>query len=173
MATNSPIPEIAALLVKSEKAYFCNDQLLVKPPGTAEWTAWHRDQGYTLIQGEQVCGVRVPADKETSDMGPVEYLKGSHGSGKIYKVNYFVSDVAAPDDDGEEIPGIEGHERDFDIITFTPEPGDVIVHHLRTLHGAGAIVRRRLDGEQSPFATEVTTLHIDSAGMRNLRNLVR
>jgi ectoine hydroxylase-related dioxygenase (phytanoyl-CoA dioxygenase family) len=137
MALNSPIPEIAARLMRSERAYFCNDQLLVKPPGTLERTAWHQDQAYTLIQGEQVCAVRVPANKETSDMGPVEYLRGSHKSGKIYKVNYFVSDVASADDDGEDTPKIEGHEGDYDIVSYTAEPGDVVVHHLRTLHGAG------------------------------------
>ena len=54
----------------------------------------------------------------------------------IYKVNYFVIDKT-DDDQGAPIPEILGHEADFDIVVFAPEPGDLVVHHLGTLHGAG------------------------------------
>jgi hypothetical protein len=137
LALHSPIPKIVAILTQSGKVCLYDDQVLVKPPGTMEKTAWHQDMGYDHIQGEKVCGVRVPANKETSDMGLVEYLRGSHKSGKIFKVNYFISDATSVEDEGEEIPKIDGHEADFDLVCFTPEPGDVVVHHLRTLHGAG------------------------------------
>jgi|HubBroStandDraft_6_1064221.scaffolds.fasta_scaffold108274_2 hypothetical protein len=137
LAINSPLPRIAAQLTGSSKLYLYDDQLLVKPPGTMERTAWHQDQGYDHIAGDKVCAIRIPAGSETPDMGLIEYLRGSHRSGKVYKVNYFISDATAPDDAGEPIPSIEGHENEFDIVTFAPEPGDVVVHHLRTLHGAG------------------------------------
>ena len=136
LAIDSPLPEIAALLTGSNKLYLYDDQLLVKPPGTMERTAWHQDQGYDHIAGDKVCAIRVPADRETSELGLIQYLRGSHRSGKIYKVNYFISDATAPDDAGESIPKIEGHESNFDIVTYAPGPGDVVVHHLRTLHGA-------------------------------------
>jgi Phytanoyl-CoA dioxygenase (PhyH) len=137
LAIDSPLPRIAAQLSGSSKLYLYDDQLLVKPPGTMERTAWHQDQGYDHIAGDKVCAIRIPAGRETPDMGLIEYLRGSHRSGKVYKVNYFISDATAPDDGGEPIPSIEGHENEFDIVTFAPEPGDVVVHHLRTLHGAG------------------------------------
>jgi hypothetical protein len=137
LAIDSPLPRIAAQLSGSSKLYLYDDQLLVKPPGTMERTAWHQDQGYDHIAGDKVCAIRIPAGRETPDMGLIEYLRGSHRSGKVYKVNYFISDATAPDDAGEPIPSIEGHEKEFDIVTFAPEPGDVVVHHLRTLHGAG------------------------------------
>jgi len=137
LAIDSPVPEIAALLMGSSKLYLYDDQLLVKPPGTMERTAWHQDQGYDHISGNKVCAIRVPADRETPEQGLIQYLRGSHKSGKIYKVNYFISDATAPDDAGESIPAIEGHESDFDIATYAPGPGDLVVHHLRTLHGAG------------------------------------
>ncbi len=136
LAIDSPLPEIAARLTGSSKLYLYDDQLLVKPPGTMERTAWHQDQGYDHIVGDKVCALRVPAGRETPELGLIQYLRGSHKSGKIYKVNYFISDATAPEDAGESIPAIEGHEADFDIVTFAPGPGDVVVHHLRTLHGA-------------------------------------
>jgi hypothetical protein len=136
LAMDSPLPEIGALLTGSNKLYLYDDQVLVKPPTTMERTAWHQDQGYDHIAGDKVCAIRVPAGRETSELGLIQYLRGSHRSGKIYKVNYFISDATAPEDAGEPIPLIEGNERDFDIVTFAPGPGDVVVHHLRTLHGA-------------------------------------
>jgi hypothetical protein len=136
MAIDSPLPELAALLTGSTKLYLYDDQLLVKPPGTMERTAWHQDQGYDHIAGDKVCAIRVPVGRETAEMGLIQYLRGSQKSGQIYKVNYFISDATSPDDAGKPIPSIEGHEADFDIVTFAPGPGDVVVHHLRTLHGA-------------------------------------
>jgi hypothetical protein len=137
LAIDSPLPEIAAVLSGSSKVYLYDDQLLVKPPGTMERTAWHQDQGYDHIAGDKVCAIRLPVNRETPEMGPIQYLRGSHSSGRIFKVNYFISDATSPDDGGEPIPSIEGHESDFDIVSFTPGPGDLVVHHLRTLHGAG------------------------------------
>jgi hypothetical protein len=136
LAIDSPLPEIGALLSGSNKLYLYDDQVLVKPPGTMERTAWHQDQGYDHVAGDKVCAIRVPAGRETPEQGLIQYLRGSHRSGKIYKVNFFISDATAPEDAGEAIPSIEGHEADFDIVTFAPGPGDLVVHHLRTLHGA-------------------------------------
>src|SRR5262249_3355184 len=99
LALRSPAPRIAAALMKSQRVYLYGEQVLVKPPGTMERTAWHSDQGYDHIQGEQVCGVRIPTTQETEGMGLVQYLRGSHKSGAVYKVNYFISD-ATDDDEG-------------------------------------------------------------------------
>ena len=137
VAINSPLPEIAATLMQSQKVFLYDDQVLVKPPCTLEKTSWHQDLGYDNIQGTMVCGVRVPAYAESGDMGLVQYLKGVHKSGKIYKVNFFISDAYAEEDNGLDVPLMDGHEDDFDIVTFAPEPGDVVVHHLASLHGAG------------------------------------
>jgi ectoine hydroxylase-related dioxygenase (phytanoyl-CoA dioxygenase family) len=42
-----------------------------------------------------------------------------------------------PGAEGEPLPDIEGHMEDYGIIHFDVEPGDVIVHHYRTIHGTG------------------------------------
>ena len=134
---SSPIPQIAAALMQSKKVYVYDDQILLKPPHTLEKTAWHQDNGYDHVSGDQLCGVRVMTTKETTEMGPVAYLRGSHKDGVIYKVNYFISNVGNESDTGADLPDINGHEQDFDIEYCFPEPGDLVVHHLRTVHGAG------------------------------------
>jgi ectoine hydroxylase-related dioxygenase (phytanoyl-CoA dioxygenase family) len=67
----------------------------------------------------------------------MQYLRGSHRDGKLYQPNVFVTQTPLPGAQGEPLPDIEGHMSDYDIVHFDVEPGDVIVHHYRTIHGAG------------------------------------
>jgi ectoine hydroxylase-related dioxygenase (phytanoyl-CoA dioxygenase family) len=67
----------------------------------------------------------------------MQYVRGSHRDGKLYQPNVFVSQTPLPGAQGEPLPDIEGHMADYDIVHFDVEPGDVIVHHYRTIHGAG------------------------------------
>lgn len=124
----------------SERVYVYGDQVLVKPPRTAEKTVWHQDLPYNHVIGEQICAIRLPCQVETDEVGPVSYLPGSHADGTVYKVNFFISDGANPDDTGADIPEIVGRERDLGAVTCHPKPGDLVVHHLGTLHAAGANV---------------------------------
>ena len=137
LALGSPLPEIAATLTRSAKVNLYDDQLLIKPPMTLEKTSWHHDLSYDHIDGSKVCGLRVPAHAETIEMGAVRYSRGSHKTGKLYKVNYFISDNCALGDSGESYPDLENRAAEFDIVVFRPQPGDVVVHHLATVHAAG------------------------------------
>ena len=137
LALRSPLGELAAQLMRSQKVHLYSDQLLVKPSMTLERTAWHHDMSYDHIEGERVCGLRVPTTQESLEMGAVRYWRGSHRDGTIYKVNFFISNKAAKDDPGAAYPDLDGCPDDYDIVYFEPQPGDVVAHHLRTVHGAG------------------------------------
>ncbi len=56
--------------------------------------------------------------------------------------NLFVSQASLPGAEEQPLPDIEGHSEDYDLIHFDTEPGDVLVHHYRTLHGAGGNLSR-------------------------------
>lgn len=139
LAMESPFPAIAARLMESERVHLCGDadQILVKPPLTRERTAWHQDMVYDHVSGWHRIAIRMPCDPEDRDVGTVGYLRGSHRSGTEYKVNYFISDMASPDDPGADLPKIDGDEGAFDLVYFSPKPGDLVVHHIGTVHGAG------------------------------------
>ncbi len=137
LALRSPLGELAACVMRSQQLRLYSDQLLIKPPMTLEKTAWHHDISYDHIEGEQVCGLRVPTTQESFEMGAVRYWRGSHLDGTIYKVNFFISNKSADDDPGAAYPDLDGCPDDYDIVYFEPQPGDVVVHHLRTVHGAG------------------------------------
>ena len=137
LALRSPIVEIAAVLMRTDRINLYEDQLLIKPPMTLEKTAWHHDLSYDNIEGMKMCGIRIPSHAETQEMGAVRYWKGSHREDTIYKVNFFISNVSAADDPGLEYPDFDSHSDEYDIVYYEPQPGDVIVHHLGTVHGAG------------------------------------
>ncbi len=134
---NGPGPEIAAALLQSDKVNFFGDQIFVKEPGTRERTAFHQDATYFEIDGDQCCVLWIPVDPVTVETGAMQYLRGSQRDGKLYQPNVFVAQTALPGAQGELLPDIEGHMEEYDIVHFDTEPGDVIVHHYRTVHGAG------------------------------------
>lgn len=131
-------PLIAAGLLESETVNFFGDQMFVKEAGTRERTAFHQDATYFEIEGDQCCVLWIPCDPVTLENGAMMYVRGSHRDGKLYQPNVFVAQTPLPGAQGEPLPDIEGHMSDYDIVHFDVEPGDVIVHHYLTLHGAGA-----------------------------------
>lgn len=135
-------PEIAAALLESESVNFFGDQVFVKEPGTRERTAFHQDATYFEIDGDQCCVLWVPVDPVTLENGAMMYVRGSHRDGKLYQPNVFFSQAPLPGAEGEPLPDIEGNLDDYDIVHFDVEPGDVIVHHYRTVHGTGGNASR-------------------------------
>lgn len=136
-AINGPGPEIAAALLRPERLTFFGDQIFVKEPGTRERTAFHQDAGYFEIEGEQCCVLWMPVDPATLETGTILYLRGSHSGGKLYRPNFFVAQTPLPGAEGEPLPDIEARMEDYAVVHFEAEPGDVIAHHYRTVHGAG------------------------------------
>jgi ectoine hydroxylase-related dioxygenase (phytanoyl-CoA dioxygenase family) len=132
---DSPSAAIAAELMASSRASFFFDHLLVKEPGTANTTPWHQDLPYWPVAGQQICSIWFAMDVVDLDNGAVRYVAGSHRWSDSFRAQSFsgsdkYSDPSmppAPD------PDATGEHR---ILTWRLEPGDVVVHHVRTLHGA-------------------------------------
>ncbi|MGZ6896570.1 MAG: phytanoyl-CoA dioxygenase family protein [Acidimicrobiia bacterium] len=148
-ACESGLPALVAALLGSEHVWLYEDSVLVKEPGAAERTAWHQDLGYFHVDGEQLATTWCPLDPVTPATGAVRYVVGSHRRPETFRPNLFVSDLAIPGTEGPEVPDVDALAAAgaCEIVTFTTEPGDVVVHHARTLHAAGpntsATTRRR------------------------------
>jgi len=131
------LPEVAGQLMQSETVRFFGDQVFVKEPNTPGKTAFHQDATYFEIEGDQCCVMWVPADPVALENGAMMSVRGSHRDGKLYKPNVFISQAPLPGSEGADLPDIENNLDDFDIIHFDVEPGDILVHHFRTIHGTG------------------------------------
>ncbi len=141
MILRGALPEIAGALLQSDSVNFFGDQIFVKEPQTREKTAFHQDAPYFEIEGDQCCSMWVPVDPVTAKNGGMRYVRGSH-RGNMYAPNLFISEARMPGTEGDQLPDIEANPEAYDIVQFDVEPGDVIVHHYKTIHGAGGNLSR-------------------------------
>lgn len=137
LALHSTLPAIAAQLLDSETIAFFDDQMFVKKPGTRQRTAFHQDYPFFHIEGTQGCVFWIPVDPVTTSNGAMSYVKGSHLWTNEFGSSMFVSHTPMPGSIGERVPDVEADPSAYPLISFDVEPGDVIVHHFKTLHGAG------------------------------------
>ena len=136
-AVESALPLVVARLLRSDRVWLYEDSVLVKEPGTQERTGFHVDMSYFHLDGDRVCTSWVPLDEVDASTGAVRFVVGSHLDDTEYRPNMFVADMQLPGTAGEDVPD---HDTvgDARIVSFDTSPGDVTVHHARTIHGAGA-----------------------------------
>jgi ectoine hydroxylase-related dioxygenase (phytanoyl-CoA dioxygenase family) len=142
-ATRSPLGALVSSLLRCDDVWLYEDSVLVKEPGTEERTAFHQDMAYFHLEGDLVCTSWVPLDPVTAESGAVRYVVGSHRDRTRYRPNLFVTTMAIPGTEGAEVPDYDdpdvveqvGAAR---IVSFDTQPGDVVIHHARTIHGAHA-----------------------------------
>jgi ectoine hydroxylase-related dioxygenase (phytanoyl-CoA dioxygenase family) len=146
LALESPLPAVAAALLRSREVALYEDSVLVKEPGALERTAFHQDMAYFHVSGDQVCTTWCPLDLVSAATGAVKYVRGSHRWQREFQPNVFVSTAAIPGTLGDAVPDVESDPERYELLSFDTAPGDVVVHHARTIHGAAgnaSATRRR------------------------------
>lgn len=134
----SPAAEIAARLMGSREVVLYHDRLRLKEPGTPEGTAWHHDQPYYPIDGEQLVSLWLPLDAVPAATS-IEYIRGSHRWGRWFQprlVKQGSTGAYAEDPRFEPLPDIEFERSRYEFLARDTGPGDVIAFHGLTLHGA-------------------------------------
>ena len=134
--------------MQSESARIYHEHVLVKEPGTQEVTPWHHDLPYYGIDGNQLCSIWLPLDPVPQQACP-EFVSGSHANGKLYYPRLFLNHQNYGEGVAgfETIPDIDQHRNEHNLLSWELSPGDCIVFHMRTIHGApataGISTRRR------------------------------
>ena len=136
-ATTSPLPAIVASLLETRTLHLYEDSILVKEAGSREPTVFHQDHPYFSVDGDLVCTTWIPLDSVTRETGGIGYLRGSHLDKTEWRPNLFVTRDPIPGSIGADVPDFHTDPGDADIVWIDAEPGDVIIHHARTIHGAG------------------------------------
>ena len=133
---DSPAGAIAADLMQSDSARIFHEHVLVKEPGTDKITPWHHDQPYYCVDGRQVCSMWIPLDPVGIETCP-EFIAGSHDWGRWFLPRKFSGiDYDHADTTLESMPDIDNNRDDYDIRSWSLEPGDAIAFHFLTVHGA-------------------------------------
>jgi ectoine hydroxylase-related dioxygenase (phytanoyl-CoA dioxygenase family) len=103
---------------------------------------------YLRMQGAQMVAAWITLDPLPA-RHCLEFIRGSH-KGTLYNGSQFAEeDDTKPlykDSPLPRLPDIQANRKDFDILSWDLEPGDLIVFHLGVLHGGGGTepgLRRR------------------------------
>ena len=130
-----PLPDSVAGLMRSNRINFYGEQLFLKEAESLHRTAFHQDLSYFHVTGDKCCTVWIPLDAIGADNGMMGYVRGSH-RWQTHAASGFVTQAPFPGSPLPKLPDIEGEESDYDIVYYRAQPGDVIVHHANTVHGA-------------------------------------
>jgi len=140
----SSAPQIAAEVMRSSQSQFFHDHVLVKEPKTGKASPWHQDMPYYFINGNQNVSMWIPIDPVEKE-STLRLIAGSHhwknmvrpvkwsddadfyDSNEVGKDNY----LPVPDPDSTS-PDVES----YDILEWSMNPGDILLFHFRTVHGA-------------------------------------
>lgn len=165
LAIDSPLGHLAGQLFGANKVNFLFDQIFIKQPGATTRTAFHQDQGYFHVDGEQVASFWTAAEPVAKENGAMGYVRGSH-HWAMHAPNVFVGQTVMDAKGLPTLPDIEGNEDNYDIVYFDVEPGDVIVHHYRLVHGSRgntSLDRTRRAVSLRFAGNDATVLHRPSA----------
>lgn len=129
-AIHGPLKDLARQVMTDVTSLnFFYDQVFVKEPHATKPALWHQDYPYFPLKGDQILRFWVPLDRVTARSGAVHYLKGSHTWGVVYHPRgYKAISEYQPDFDAE----YDKH----DWLIGEVEPGDVLLHHPKIVHGS-------------------------------------
>lgn len=135
-ARQSPAAEIAARITRSRTAQLFHDHVLVKEPGTAKPTPWHQDSPYYFVEGEQTVSFWIPV--EPVHTATLRLIAGSHRWAKPVLPVKWLTDKSFYADPGDfmPVPEPDAEPGRFRVLEWQMEPGDVVLFHFRTVHGA-------------------------------------
>jgi Phytanoyl-CoA dioxygenase (PhyH) len=117
------------------------DQVWAKPPGAPPLT-FHRDTPYFMFTPNDVVTVWIALDDMDTEIGPLEYVRGSHvwGDGRVGSANQFFQ----PDrglsllQSAAAREGIDDDDAVLEIVSMAGlQAGGISIHDGRTWHGSG------------------------------------
>lgn len=132
---NSPAATVAGQLMDSTTVRVFHEHVLVKETSTTIPTPWHQDQPYYCVDGSKNCSIWLALDP-VPRTSAVEFVAGSHLSGKWYSPERFDKSKLYEDDDYETTPDIDANRDQYPILGWETEPGDAVAFHYLTLHGS-------------------------------------
>jgi ectoine hydroxylase-related dioxygenase (phytanoyl-CoA dioxygenase family) len=115
---------------------FFYDQSFVKEPGSQVPTPWHHDLTFWPVEGSQLCSIWMPLDAVTRETSGLEYVRGSHRWANRFKAITPDHNAFMVNPDLEDLPDIDSHRDDYDIVSWDMQPGDVLIFHPLVVHGS-------------------------------------
>lgn len=130
------IGPVAARCLGTHQVQLLQDAMVAKPAHRGGAIAWHHDHAYTSwLTPPGSLSIRVALTAETAESGALVALHGSH------RWEVAVQDLIGADSLGDD-PRVRTGRSAAELLAAERvvelAPGDVSLHHSRTLHGSGA-----------------------------------
>jgi ectoine hydroxylase-related dioxygenase (phytanoyl-CoA dioxygenase family) len=139
LETNGTLAEVVAQLAGWEMgARLVQDQVWAKSPG-APPLVFHRDSPYFMFDPPDVVTVWLALDDMDADVGPLEYVVGSHtwGDGRVGSAQqFFQPNVKSLLKSAAERQGLNVDT--LNIVSMSGlKAGGLSIHHGKIWHGSG------------------------------------
>ncbi|MFV0474922.1 MAG: phytanoyl-CoA dioxygenase family protein [Pikeienuella sp.] len=133
---DSPAARIAAEAMRSERAQFFHDHVLVKEPGTAKPTPWHQDAPYYFVTGRQTVSFWIPVDPVED--ATLRLIAGSHRWERMVRPVSWAddSDFYQGDQEWTPVPDPDADPGETRVLEWAMAPGDCVIFDFHTAHGA-------------------------------------
>ena len=145
---------------------FCWASLFfTKDPGDPSYVGWHQDSTYWGLSGPELVNVWLALSPATVASGAMRMVRGSHLEGQIsHRETYNKNSLLTR---GQEV------ETEIDenaAVDIELEPGEVSLHHIRTIHGSGP---NKGDDRRMGFTIRYIPTHLHQIHGRDRALLVR
>lgn len=139
LETSSQLGKVVAELAGwTEGARLAQDQVWAKPP-FAPPLVFHRDSPYFMFEPSDVVTVWFALDDMDPELGPLEYVRGSHrwGDGRVGSASqFFQPNLKRLLRSAAEREGLDPEA--LDIISMAGmNAGGLSIHHGKIWHGSG------------------------------------
>ena len=132
----SPAAEMVAALIDTKRLNFFFDTMWIKGAGVRKPTNWHQDMPYYTVDGDQMCVLWVALDPMPAGIS-LEFVRGSHRWGRWFEPTRTTEGGSWYDKSPyEPVPDIDKERDRFELVSWDMRPGDCVVFHGLTLHGA-------------------------------------
>jgi len=132
---SAPTAHIAQQAMGSKKVNFFYDQIFIKAALTPDPTPWHHDATFYPLAGDQICSLWTSVDAVDAESSALEFIAGSHLWDKRWKP-VGVGGVVISSEPLEALPDIDADRSRYNIVSWALQPGDALLFHVRTVHGA-------------------------------------
>lgn len=141
---DSPLADMAAVILGSDRVWLLFDHVFVKDGGehrnATHRTPWHQDYPYWPVAGTQLLSMWITLDP-IPQRHCLEFVRGSHRE-TIYDgfdPRRVLEDPTIPfyGQGYPPLPDIESERDRWDIVAYDITPGDVVLLHPAVIHGGG------------------------------------
>jgi len=131
-----PGASLVQQVFRSKKVNFFYDQIFVKEQMSPNPTPWHHDFTFWPLEGDQIASLWTSVDPVNADSSALEFIAGSHRWPQRFRAIGADGTDFTTGEQRDELPDVNGDRSKFNIVSWELEPGDALLFHALTLHGA-------------------------------------